>query len=279
MQSLHDTLSNGMSLEETLACLARAESVDGLALFGSQGGKRLSPVSDYDLLILIEKPPVPIFQMLSYIDGRMADIVFVETETADKLLSQTEAVAGNSFEGLFLQKMLNAQIVYDASGRLKRVQDYAHHRKDSHALLRPTNESDLYSTWFWLNHSLIHMKRMIQAEDTVYQMAVALMLMNALSGICRDYFRLRHLSWEGEKAAIRYLQAHEPKYLELLHTTIAESSLAKKLALHEELVIETLKPVGGLWEAGVTAAYLRGAQTEAELEKALQFWEGLLESR
>jgi predicted nucleotidyltransferase len=279
MQILHDTLSNRMSLEETLACLEAAESVDGLALFGSQSGKRLSPVSDYDLLILIEKPPVPIFQSLSYIDERMADIVFVETETADTLLSQTEAVAGNSFEGLFLQKMLTAQIVYDASGRLKRVQEFARSQKENNRMLLPTNESDLYSTWFWLNHGLIHMKRMIQAEDTVYQTAVALMLMNALSGICRDYFRLRHLSWEGEKAAIRYLQAHDAAYLEMLEAMLAEASLAKKLALHEQLVIETLKPVGGLWQTGVTAAYLRGAQSDAELEKALQFWEGLIGSR
>ena len=280
MQSLQDSLSNHLTLEEILARLEKARVVDGLALFGSRKIAPTNPVSDYDLLILVADPPVRIFQMLTHIAGRMADVVFVETAMADALLEDRQPVAAVSFEGMFLQKMLSARIVYDASDRLARVQRYAQAQHPANRLLLPSTESDLYSVWFWFNQSLIHLKRMIQADDPVYLTAVDLMLMGGLSGICRAYFQVRHLAWEGEKAAIRYLQSADPAFLDLLHACIAQTDRAQKLALYEQLVAQALAPVGTLWTHGLTAVFLSDApQSASRLESALQFWQDLLEDR
>jgi predicted nucleotidyltransferase len=101
MQSLQDTLSNRLTLNEILTRLEGAKAVDGLARFGSSLTHHANPVSDFDLLILVADPPVRIFQMFTHIDGCMADIVFVETETADAILERAQPVAATSFEGLF----------------------------------------------------------------------------------------------------------------------------------------------------------------------------------
>lgn len=277
MQSLQDSLSNHLTLEDVLARLENAAGVDGLALFGSRKSAPTNSVSDYDLLILVSDPPVRIFQMLTHIDGRIADVVFVETATADAFLEERQPVAAASFEGMFLQKMLTAHIVYDASERLSRVQQHAQAQHQAGRLLLPTTESDLYGVWFWFNQSLIHLKRMIQADDPVYLTAVDLMLMGGLSGICRAYFQVRHLSWEGEKAALRHLQTLDPAFLSQLQACIAHADRAQKLTLYEQLVARTLAPVGTLWTHGLTAVFLSDPpQSAPRLESALQFWQDLL---
>ena len=81
------SLSNAMTLDEVLDRLSQAHDVVGLAMFGSRLNAGASSISDYDLLILVENPPVRIFQMLSHIDGRMADIVFVEVDSVVQLLA------------------------------------------------------------------------------------------------------------------------------------------------------------------------------------------------
>src|SRR5262245_22781838 len=95
-----NTISNNMTLDEALVRLAASEDVDGLALFGSRGTEWNNPISDYDLLILVSRLPIGIFQMLTHIDGRMADIVFVRTEMVDQMFSEKKRFPANSFEGM-----------------------------------------------------------------------------------------------------------------------------------------------------------------------------------
>lgn len=267
-----ETLSNRLTLPAALARLSAHKLVDGLALFGSRIGGTALPASDYDLLILIESLPVGIFQMLAHIDGRMTDIVFVLTSQADGWLASAGTVASNSNAGRFLLKMQMAQIVYDASGRLGRAQNLARQR----GWQAPSTYADQYGAWFWQNHGLMHMKRMAQAQDPIYDTSVDLMLCGSLHDICRTYYTARHLPWEGEKAAIRYLQQHDAAFLALLRECLAASDRARKLQLFEQLVAESLSPAGGLWAVGNTSVCLDGPEaTERQVETALNFWESL----
>ena len=276
MDILQHSPSNTLSLDETLAALAASDTVDGLALFGSRAAARDDPVSDYDLLVLVTQLPLPIFQMFTHIAGRMADVVFLDTATVDTVLQAKQPVSMTSFEGMQLQKMLKIQIEYDPSGRLTQLKDYARQRQTTGDLYLPADDGALYETRFWLNHGLCHMKRMIQSDDEVYLIAVDMMLLGSVSSICRDYHKVRGIPWQGEKAAVRYLQAYDPAYLEQLRTCIAASDRQDKLALYEQLVTQTLAPVDQLWRGDITAIYLRGAEhTPANLDNALRFWQGL----
>ncbi|HKZ68970.1 MAG TPA: nucleotidyltransferase domain-containing protein, partial [Anaerolineales bacterium] len=158
-QIIQTTITNILSFDEVVARLAVSEAVDGLALFGSRSTDDASPISDYDLLILVKDLPVRIFQMLTHIEQRMADIVFVETEIADRVLVSAARVSANSFEGMFLLKMRKAQIIHDASGRLGRVQQLIKQEAQLLDRLLPSPEPALYAVWFWQNHGLYHMKR------------------------------------------------------------------------------------------------------------------------
>jgi predicted nucleotidyltransferase len=269
MPLLWDSRSNHLTLEEALARLAADERVDGLALFGSRAGGAALPASDHDVLILVSELPVGIFQMLSHIEGRMADIVFVQAAQADRLLAGGP-VAANTGDGRFLLKMHTARIVYDASGRLARAQALARQG----GWRAPSNYAAQYGPWFWHNFVLYQVKRMAQADDPVYHTAVELMLCSGLSDLGRAYCSLRNLPWEGEKAVLRYLQQHDPAYLALLRECLAAKELACKVQLFEQLVIETLRPVGQTWRPGCTAVILDAPDaTAAQIETALDFWQ------
>ena len=272
MPLLQDSRSNHLTLAAALTRLAADERVDGLALFGSRVGGQAAPASDYDLLILVPSLPVGIFQMLSYIDGRMADVVFVLTEQADRLLAGAAPVAANTQDGRFLLKMQTASIVYDASGRLARAQALAR-RGD---WLAAVSYAEQYSAWFWHNFGSVQLARMAQVDDPVYQTAVDLMLCGGLSDICRAYYQVRNLPWEGEKAALRDLRQRDTAYLALLRQCLAASDRAQKLELFGRLVAETLRPAGDPWQPGCTAAAPDGpARAAADAQAALDFWESL----
>jgi len=276
MKFTESTLSTNLTFDEALARLTASKIVDGIALFGSRVATANDMVSDYDLLLLVTHLPVRIFQMLTHIHGRMADVVFVETEMADRLLETPNAVQTNSFEGLFLLKMHAAYIVYDASGRLNRVQQWVKHDKPFGDWLLPSPYPDLYAAWFWQNHGLYHLKRMVQSNDPLYQTAVDMMLLSCLSGVCRAYYCVRQLPWQGEKAAIRYLQSHDPDYLALLRECLATVDRMHKLDLYEQLVSYSLAPAGPVWKPGITAVYLADpTQHATHTEAALTFWENL----
>lgn len=277
MQLLPLSPANSLTLAETLARLRTHPLVDGLALFGSQTTDSPSPVSDYDLLILVREQPVRIFQMLTYIGERMADVVLVETEMVDRLLASPAPVAAASWEGMFLQKMRQAEIRYDVSERLERAATYAAKQAQNEQLFTPTTISERYSDWFWYNHSLLHIKRMAAAADALYQTAVDLMLLGGLAAICRVYARTHNLVWEGEKAALRYLQAHDPGFVVLLRACLAATDRQQKIALYEQLVTQAIDPTYGVWSPGITAIYLTDPPQDAErLGQALQYWEELL---
>ncbi len=272
MPLLRDSLSSHLTLDAALARLAADERVDGLALFGSRAGAAALPASDYDLLILATALPIAIFQMLSHINGRMADVVFVLTEQADRLLAGGGQVAANTQDGRFLLKMQTAQIRYDASGRLARAQALARQG----GWRAPVRYADQSSAWFWHNFGLVQLARMAQVDDPVYQTAVDLMLCGGLSDICRAYFQFRDLPWEGEKAALRYLQQHEAAYLALLRACLAAGDRARKVDLFGQLVAETLRPAGATWQPGCTAVALDGPDPQAaDVLTALDFWQSL----
>lgn len=243
-----------LSLQATLDRLARAPNVDGVALFGSHTATP-NPVSDYDLLILVPELPMPIFQMLTHIDGCMADVVFVDTATADTVLGGTTP---GTFEWMFLQKMTTAHIRYDVSGRLERVQSFAQANPIS-----PPATAAAYPLWFWHNHLLYHLKRMAQADDAVYRMAVDLMLMSGVSGLTRDLMQVRGVPWQGEKAALRYMQTTEPAYFNLLQAYLMETDRWQKIDLYGQLI--QLAAQTEVWSTDVTAVFLRDMSPTPEL--------------
>lgn len=115
---------------------------------------------------------------------------------------------------------------------------------------------------------------MAQSSDPRYQTAIDLMMRPV--EVCRARFSVRHLPWQGEKAALRHLEEHDPDYLALLRECLGADDRGRKVELYERLVSYAIAPTGPLWTPGITAVYLADpAEHATRTETALAFWESL----
>ncbi len=240
------SFSDQLSLNDTIEYLTQSALVDGIAEFGSRASQDVSAASDYDLLILLTSLPMRVFQLLTTIDGRLADIVLVETETADSLLATGERPTA-LFEALFARKMQTARIHYDRSGRLHRLQQL---------VTSPT----------WDN-------------DPVHRLAVDMLLAACLAGTWRSYFDVRALPWDGEKAALRYWMAHDIGYYQTVQRCLGAGDAQERLVAYRALVQQTIEPIGSILRLGETAVVLaQGAAEWEDVDAILRYWNSLFSS-
>ncbi len=271
------SLSNEIPFAEVIERLIASKQVEGIALFGSARQNELNEASDYDLLILIPSPGVHIFQMHTWIGGISADVVFVETELATRVLALDMPVSANSAEGFVISWMGKATILYENDEILSRVQDKIKVREWRTFEI---TASQAYDEWFWLNFDLRHIQRLAQSNDSIHLMTADTRLMACVSGLCRSYFRIRQMAWKGEKAGLRHMQEYDAAYFGTLDDYLHEIDRAKKIKLCEQLIGMTLTPIGKLWSPYSSAVYLQAPSKQPdEVDKGLLFWNALLSER
>jgi predicted nucleotidyltransferase len=270
------SISDHLSLKDVIARLMTSADVDGIAEFGSRATQQAGESSDYDLLILVRNLPARVFQMVTTIDGRLADVVLVETETADQLLVNDGRLKGDKFDALFALKMSSAHILYDASGRLARLNKLVTSAAWKEGQPSAGHETTIYPAWFWQSFGLLHLERMSRSNDSVQLSAADMMFTACLAGTWRSYFDVRGIPWEGEKAAIRYWSEQDPGYLQILRQCLEISSREERLDAYSKLVAHTLEPIGKVFDKGETAVILTDpAQHESPVQAVLQFWNAL----
>jgi hypothetical protein len=262
-----------MALEDVLARLSRHHAVDGLVTVGSTGRGTLTPVSDYDLLVVLAEMPVPLHVGITYIDHRLTDLLFASTAHVDQLLAAQVAIDGDVWEGRIARWLVTGQVMFDRHGSLRRVQE----KVRASQWIRPLEDIDAYGAWIGVNYNLLHTRRLMQSGDPVYLHAAELrMSLYGVGSIILTYFRIRKLLWEGDKAAIRYLMAHDSSYFELLQQFLRESDPRAKFTLYERLAAATLAPLGEPWSGEPTVLWSDVSPASWEtLEQGLTFWEGL----
>ncbi len=269
--------SNELTLAEVITRLGQHTAVEGVLLIGSTGQEALTPASDYDLIVILSSMPAPLHVALTYIDGRLTDVIFMTVAAIERILSseglQDDA---DSLDSKFIRWLQRGQIAFDRAGRVEQAQA----KVRAGQWLRLASDAELYAGWFSINYNVRQTRRMMASSDPIYQMAVDYRFLYTLAELWGYYFRVRRLPWEGEKGAARYLAAHDPAYLELFRRCLTEPDRARKMALYEQLADLTLAPVGGLWPEGDTALQFdlpAGSQLDAAtVSSALTFWEELL---
>lgn len=268
------SVTDVLSLDAVVARLSASPRVDGIAEFGSRAAQQTDAASDYDLLVVVDRLPHRVFQMVTSINGRVADIVLVERVTVDEVLASTAPPPSRSFAGLFARKMQTARIVYDPSARLRRAQALA---REPGWASPAASEAERYAAWFWQGHGLLHLERMARSAQATHLAAVDMLLTSCLPATWRGYFDVRGLPWEGEKAALRYWAAHDPAYGEMVAECLAPGDRQVRLAAYRRLVERTLEPLAPPFGAGETAVMLADADAgAAEAQAAVRDWEALL---
>ena len=264
----------GMALDEVAERLSRHPAVDGLVIVGSAGRGALTPASDYDLLVVLAEMPVPLQVGITYIDHRLTDLLFAASTHVEQILAAEAAIDGDAWEGRVARWLAAGQVAFDRHGSLGRAQAKVRGQQ----LIRPLEEIDAYGAWIGVNYNLLHTRRLMQSDDPVYLHAAELrMSLYGVGAVLFSYFRVRKLLWEGDKAAVRHLMAHDPPYFELLQQFVRASDPRVKFALYERIAAATLAPIAGLWRGEPTVLWSDMLPATWEtIEQALAFWEGLL---
>jgi hypothetical protein len=269
------SISDQLSLDDTIDQLIQSSLVDGIAEFGSRSSQHFSAASDYDLLILLTHIPIHVFQMLTTIQGRLADIVLVETEMADRLLANGDRPVA-MFETLFARKMQTALICYDRSGRLHRIQKLVSSPDWNTTSEAPVAIRTWPRIWFWQSFGLLQLERMAQSHDPMHGFAVDMLLTACLAGTWRSYFEVRALAWDGEKAALRYWMEHDIAYYQTVQLCLGAVDRNERLIAYRTLVQQTIQPIGPILRLGETAVALAQAENEwTDVEAILRYWNSL----
>jgi predicted nucleotidyltransferase len=263
-----------MTLDTVLARLGRHGLVDGLVTVGSTGRDSLTPTSDYDVLVVLAEMPVPLHVGITFIDHRLTDLLFATTTHLQHILAAEVAVDGDAWEGRIARWLMTGQVVFDRHGLLQQAQA----KVRGGNWIRPLEDIDAYGAWIGVNYNLLHTRRLMQSDDPVQLHAAELrMSLYGVGNVLFSYFRIRKMLWEGDKAAVRYLMAHDPPYFVLLQQFVRESDLYRKFAAYERIAAATLAPFGTLWDGEPTVLWsdMPAASWEA-VEQGLAFWDALL---
>lgn len=271
------SLSDKLSFDAVLQLLRASPLVDGIAEFGARAARQDNPSSDYDLLVLVRNLPASVFQLVTTIDGRLADIVPVDMMVADRLLAVGSATNLDHFDQLFIQKMATAKILFDRNERLIKLQRLSQTIDQAKRLSPPQDEASRYSAWFWQSFGLLHLERMAVSSDPLHQTAADMMLLSCLVGTWRSYFDLRDIPWAGEKAALRYWLQHDRTCYELVQAVLAASERFLRLKAYQQLVNYVVEPVGPVIQKGQTAVILGTANNSNIVSEVITYWNGLLE--
>jgi len=271
--------SNQLALGEVIARLALHDAIDGVLLMGSTGQNTVGPASDYDLVVVLSSQPEPIALLHTPIDQRLAEVYFFSTDTLDQIADERNSAQGGALPSAGDQVALytwlqTGRIAFDRNGRLARVQQHLR----AADWFAPASDAQRYAIWFGHNYNLQHTKWVARSADPLYQREVDIRLLFTVNFLFCDYFHIRGLPWQGSKAAMRWLEQHDPAYLTLFHSLLDATNRIDKLAIYEQLVPLTLAPVGQVLSDQQSAVNFAPDSTfePAMIERGLAFLESLL---
>ena len=250
------SVSPDLSLDQILARLARHERVEGLLHIGSLARGALAPASDYDLVIVLRDAVRPWYVGVTQVEGRLTDLILVSASEIDRLLALDAPIAAGHELAPIVRWARDGLVVYDRSGRLRRVQ----RKLGQGEWVEPIDGEAAYGSWFALNYNLVQARRLLAVDDPLYRTTVLIRM--ALYGhmdLWLGYFGIRQLSFEGDKAAVRYLRAHDEAFLDAYLAFIAETDAERKYALYVRAAALVAAPLGGLWPPGHTVMNVKEA--------------------
>ena len=265
--------TNGMTLAEVIDRLAQNKIVTGLLVIGSASKDKLTPSSDYDLVIVLAENHLPLHVGVTYIDGRFTDLIFLTTAQFEQILALETAIDEDEWLGRIIRWVQEGTIAFDRRGHLAQAQE----KVTQGQWLQVKDKVDGYNPWFRVNYNLSQNKRMLTSNDPVYQTVVDLRV--ALYGsadLFFSYFAIRNLPWSGEKDAVRYLLAHDPAYLDLFQKFISEGDRERKFEIYEELAELTVAPAGSIWQDDVSVMTFERKVGLSVIAEAVDFWDELV---
>ena len=229
--------STTLSLDKVISCLKSNKRVDAVLIAGSAGSRKLKLHSDYDLVIVLAKGTLKISSTFTYVDRRPTDIFYYLANDIDRLI-KTKKIRKDK-EIWLVAWIRKGLIAVDKHGRLKALK--------AKGLRAFTTPFDAYSSWFKINYNFAQNLRHFNSKNQIYLAALDVRLLYSTVEAFVGYFNLRSIPWQGEKHAIQYLRAHNPKYLALFKQCVANQNGKRKFLNYEKLVRATFPSAKNQW--------------------------------
>jgi predicted nucleotidyltransferase len=266
-------VTHSSKLDEFIDQVQSRPEVAGLIMMGSAARGAPGPYSDYDLLLVFETLPAPLSVGLTWIDGRLTDLIFVMAAEIDQLVTGgPRAAFAEGMTGRLITWLRDGRIMLDRSGRLAHAQEVVR----SAGWTRGPTWGEQYRIWFSLNYDLAQTRRCAANPDPAAQAVVDVRLLFGLSNVWFAYFQLRGLPQFGKEAA-RYLAEHDQPFQALFERAAGEPDRSRRLMLYVELVTQAVATFGKAWPAETTALQFQdGTEIEpANVQAAQDWWEDL----
>jgi len=263
-----------LTLDEVVGRLKKNKIVDAVVITGSAVNKTFGPLSDYDILVVLKESKIKPRVVVTYIGGRLADVLFTTTEKIKEIIKHKKLdFSGDSFEGQVIHWVKNGNVLFDRHGLLKKLQKQFKNKNFS----RATEDSYLYGIWHNINYNILQNRRMARSKDPIYATTVDVRLLYSVVQLFTSYFAFRKIPWRGEKAALRYLKKNDPKFFNTLTKCLKETNRNRKLKLYESLAKLTF-PTSKLWPPNATTIVFEPEVkvNSKTVKEGLRLWEGFI---
>jgi hypothetical protein len=218
--------------------------------------------------------PAPLHVGLATIDGRLTDLLFVTTAAVAAVAELSAPVSYDSWLGRTVEWLRDGELVFDRAGRLARARA---HVSDGEWLAGRTT-AELQAIWFRGWYDLRQTRRLLASDDPVQHLTVDMRLLYSVYHAWTSWFEARGLRWQGDKAAIRHLERHDPVFLAAMRACLAAGDRHERFRLYAQLTEQALAPLGPPPADDATMLeFERGADVQlGAVRAALAFWDALL---
>ena len=206
---------------------------------------KLTPASDLDLIVILDKNSEGIKSVFTTIGNHFSDVFFFDVDFLNQLSKKRE-VLGNTFDGMFVAWLSTSEIAYDTEHLLRNLKEKI---AASH-FTQKVSDVEKTDVWVKTNYNFIANSRYYNAGDKLYRRALELRLLYSVSELITAYFSFRGMPWRGEKAAVRYFEEHDKKFLETFRKYSASGSLEKKMKYYRALFAKVFFGTYRRWEKG-----------------------------
>ena len=114
--------SHSLTLNEVISRLTNKTVVEGILTLGSTKTGAIHPHSDYDLLVVLSEMPVPLHVLLTTVDGRLADVLFVHSSLITQIVNGQVEKPSTEYEGSLVERLKTGELVYDRDGQVSQAQ-------------------------------------------------------------------------------------------------------------------------------------------------------------
>jgi hypothetical protein len=239
--------------------LKRNPRVLGIVRYGRRSPVDLLPGGDFDLFVFVEERLHDVESIHFHCGGIPVDLSLrtIEDLLREEPLSRIDRLLGE------------AEVLYDRTGKLREV------LADLNERWRETppepTEHDVHMNRFYQQHTLDKVKGRTEKEPLLCEFLLA----TNIYWLVQAYFRVRSISYPGEKPALQYLESHEAEMCAEMQAFYSSHDINEKLKISERMTELVLAPIGGPWRRGELIVFGMSTNTKQLQSKGQEIFLGL----